>query len=153
MPWTRRTGGCVCTGGRASTAADHRRDAGRYGFVNLLRTNEMNMGVNAARRHDHMLPSNDFGARSNDYRYPRLDVRISCLPDSGNTTALYSHIRFDNAPMIDDHGIRDHCIHGVFARTLRLAHAITDNFAAPEFDLFSVNRVVAFDLGDKLGIG
>ncbi len=38
-------------------------------------------------------------------------------------------------------------------RHLALAHAVADHLAAAELDLLAVDRAVAFDLDDKLGVG
>ena len=40
---------------RAGAAADHRRESGGDGFVRLLRTDEMNVRVESARRDDQSL--------------------------------------------------------------------------------------------------
>jgi hypothetical protein len=99
-----------------------------------------------------MLPGNDVGTWSNDYRYSRLDVRVSRFPDSSDTTTFYANIRFDNTPVIHNHRVRDHGVDRVTGRALRLAHPIPDNFAASEFDLFSINGAIAFNLDEELGI-
>ncbi len=73
-----RAGGGVGSGGGSRAAADHRGDAVRERFVNLLRRDEMNVAVDAARGDDQILARDDFGGRA-DHQL-RIDARPSC-PD------------------------------------------------------------------------
>ncbi len=47
--------------------------------------------------------------------------------------------------MIDDHGIGDHGVDGVFGDALGLTHSIPDHFAATKFHFFSVDRKIVLD--------
>ncbi len=83
-PWCAR--GCIGAGGRSSSPTQHGRDAAHQGFFDLLRTNKVNMRVDAACRENVVLSSNNFGARTNHNIDARLNVWVSGFPDPSNST-------------------------------------------------------------------
>ena len=83
----------------------------------------------------------------------RLDVRVPCLPDSGDAAIFNSDVRFQNPRVIDDYGIRNNRVDNVFRGALGLAHAVPDHFAATKLNFFSVNRKIVLDLDEQLCIG
>ena len=55
--------------------------------------------------------------------------------------------------MVDDEGVSDNSVHGpICARGLSLAHAVADDFAAAEFDLFTIGGEVFFYLDNQVGV-
>ena len=66
-------------------AADHGGDARHQRLVDLLRADEVDVSVDAARGHDHALAGDDLGARADDDVDRRLDVRIAGLAEAGRS--------------------------------------------------------------------
>src|SRR6516162_4260641 len=69
-PWG--AGGCIGSGGRSRTAAQHGRDARIECLFDLLRTDVVNMGVDAAGSDDLAFRGDDLASRAND----DIDVRL-----------------------------------------------------------------------------
>ncbi len=82
VPRTGRAGGGVGAGGRAGAAAQHGRDAGHQRFFDLLRADEVDVGVEAAGGKDFSFASDHLGAGTDDDGDARLDVGIAGLADS-----------------------------------------------------------------------
>ena len=88
-------------------------------------------------------------------------VGLACLADGGDAVAAQADVGLDDAPVVDDHRVGDHAIHGVFHAgpigPLRLAHAIANGFAPAELDLFAVplgaQGKVLFNFNDQGGVG
>ena len=74
-------------------AADHRRHAGHQRLVDLLRTDEVDVRVDAAGGDDHPLAGDDLGAGADDDVDPGLDVGIAGLADAGDQSALERRCR------------------------------------------------------------
>ena len=56
--------------------------------------------------------------------------------------------------MVEDHGVGDDGVDGALgAAPLALPHAVADDLAAAELDFLAVDRAVALDLDDELGVG
>ncbi len=153
VPRPRRAGGRVGACGRPGAAADHGRHAAVERLVDLLRADEMDMRIDPARRDDHAFARDDLGARPDDDGHARLDVRIARLADGGNAAVLQADVGLDDAPVVDDQRVGDDRVGAVLRFALALAHAVADDLAAAEFHLFAVDRVVALDLDDKVGVG
>ena len=68
-------------GGRSGAAADHGGDSRSNGGFNLLGTDEVNMGVNAASGDNHPFPRHGFGGRSDNNVYIVLNIGISGFAD------------------------------------------------------------------------
>jgi hypothetical protein len=92
---------------RAGAAAQHRGDAGHQRFVDLLRTDEMDVGVEAAGGEDFSFARDDVGAGADDDGDAGLDVGIAGLADGADHAFLDADIGFDDAPVIDDQRIGD----------------------------------------------
>jgi len=148
VPRSRRAGGRARAGGRSRAAADHRRHPGRQCFIDLLRTYEMDMGIDAAGGQDQSLTRDDLGRRADGNADLGLDIGISGLADSPDGSVLQADIGFANAPVVDDEGIGDHGICNGVARTLPLPHSIADDFAAAEFHFLSIHREILFHLDE-----
>ena len=107
-------GGCVGASGRTGAAADHGGDAGHQRFVDLLRTNKMNVRVDGPGGCDQTFPRNHFGARADNNCHARLHVGIARLADGRDASGLDADVRFDDAPVIDDQRIGDHGVDSFF---------------------------------------
>ena len=125
---------------------------------NLLRADEVNVGVDAAGRDDFTLGRDDLGARSD--HQPRIDAmlgqRIARLANGNDSPAANSNVAFDDPPVVDDHRVGDDQVavlrtHRFFERTLILA--VPDRFASAEDRLLAVVRVIVFDLDDQFRVG
>src|SRR5258705_1024190 len=140
------------TGGRPCAAPDHRRDARHQRFFDLLRADEMDMRIDAARSDEHAFARNDLGRRADDDRHGGLDVGIARLADAGDAPVLDPDVGFYDAPVIDDQCVGDYCVCTLPGITLALAHAVTDHFAAAELHFLAVDREIFLDFNDEIGI-
>ena len=135
--WRARGGEGAC--GRACATPQHGGNATGQCFLNLLRGNEVNVGVNATSGHDHAFATDDFGARANDDVNAGLGVWVACFADGCNAIAFEANVGFHNAPVVNDEGIGEYAIHGAFCvGALRLRHAIANGFAATKLHFFAV---------------
>ena len=149
-----RAGGGEGAVRRAGAAAEHRGDARHQGFIDLLRADEMDVGVEAAGGEDFALAGDDFGARTDDDGDARLNVGIAGLADGENVAVLDADIGFHDAPMVEDERIGDDGIDRALpVGDLRLPHAVADHLAAAEFHLLAVNGEILLDLDDEIGVG
>ena len=112
----------------------------------------MNVAVDATSGDDHTFASDDFSGATNGHCHIRLYVGIAGFADGGDTTGFEADVGFDDAPMVHNDGVSDDGVHHVAMCALRLTHAITDDFAAAEFDFFAIGGVVFFDLDKEFGI-
>ena len=157
---------------RAGAAAEHRRDTGADGFVDLLRTDEVDVGVDAAGGDDVAFARDDFGRGADDHRVflfrlrigvdgadAGLDAGVAGVADADDETVFDADIGFDDAEeRIEDEGVGDDEVEAVFVEGGgRLAHAVADDLAAAEFDFVAVAAAlgdeVAFDLDEEIGVG
>ena len=139
---------------RAGAAAEQRGDARHQRFVDLLRADEMNVGVEAAGGEDLAFAGDHLGARPDDDGDAGLDVRIAGLADGEDLAVLQADVGFDDAPMVEDQRIGDDGVDGARpVGDLRLAHAVADHLAAAELHLLAVDAKILLDLDDQIGVG
>src|SRR5690606_41188240 len=81
-------------------AAEHRRDARHQRLFTLLRADEVDVRVDAARRRDAALPGDDLRARPDHDLDPGLHVGIPGLADGEDAAVLDADIRLDDPPEI-----------------------------------------------------
>src|SRR5580765_323010 len=115
----------------------------------------MNVRVDAARGDDQPFAGDGFGGDADDHagRDAGHHVGIARLADAGDASALDADVGFADPGPIHDERVCDDTVERVFfVDTGRLAHAVAQYFAAAELALVAVHGVVAFDLGDKLGV-
>ena len=144
-------------GARARAAPEHGRHARGDGVVALLGADEVDVRVDAAGRHDHLLPRDDVRGRSHDHLHPGSEshavhgVRIPRLPDVVYPVPLDADVGLDDAkPRVDDHRVRDDGIEGEGCRNGRhLTHALAQALAPPEFAFVSVVRVIILDAREE----
>src|SRR5579862_6444277 len=154
MPRPRRASRRVGAVRGTRAAAEQRGDAGIERVIDLLRTDEMDVRVEAAGGNDLAFAGDDIGAGADDDGYAGLDVGIAGLADRRNFSFLYADIGLDYAPVVEDQRVGDDGVDGaLFFGHLRLAHAVADHLAAAEFHLLAVNGEVFFDLDDEIGVG
>ncbi len=84
VPGAGRAGGGIGAGGRAGAAADHGGDAAGQRFFDLLRADEVDVGVDAAGGDDDAFAGDDFGAGADDDVHAGLDVGVAGLADAGD---------------------------------------------------------------------
>jgi hypothetical protein len=154
MPRPRRAGGGVGAGRRAGAAAEQRGDAGHQRLVDLLRADEMDVGVEAAGGEDFSLPGDHFGARTDDDGDVGLDVRIAGLADRVHLAVLDADVGFHDPPVVEDQRVGDDRVDRALAvGDLALAHAVADHLAAAELHFLAVGGEVFFHLNDDVGVG
>ena len=84
---------------------------------------------------------------------PGCDVGIAGLADAGDAPVLDADVGLDDAPVVEDQRVVMTRSTQSAAFALALPHAVADDLAAAELDLFAVDRVVALDLDHELGVG
>ena len=159
VPAPGRAGGRVGAGGRARSAADHRRGAVRKRFVDLLRRDEVNVAIDGAGGDDLAFARDHFRGRA-DHQIgidARLRVGISGFADFHDAAVADSDVGLHDAPMIDDQRVGDHQIERAVLGLARgrgaLAHAVANHLAAAERDLVAVDGEVVLHFDDQLGVG
>ncbi len=154
VPRPRRAGGGERAMRRTGTAAEQRGHARHQRIIDLLRTDEMNMRVEATGRENFPFARDDLGARPDDDGDARLNVRIAGLADRGDAALLQADVGLHDAPVIEDQRVGDDCVGRAFLiGDLALAHPIADHLAAAEFYLLAVGGEILFDLDDEIGVG
>ena len=79
---------------------------------------------------------------------------LPALPMACDQAVSQADIGLVDAGMIDDQGIGDHRVHrAAGAGDLGLAHAVADDLAAAELDLFAIDREILLDLDEQLRVG
>ncbi len=153
VPWAGGAGGGVGPGRRASAAADHGGDAAHQGLFDLLRTDEVDVGVDAAGREDHAFAGNHFGAGADGDGHIGLDVRVAGLADGRDAPVLEADVGLDDAPVVDDQRVGDQRVHHLRGQQLALAHAVANHLAAAKLHFFTVGGEILFHFDPQLGIG
>ncbi len=154
MPRPRRAGGGEGAVRRTGAAAEQRGHARHQRVVHLLRTDEMDMRVEAAGGEDLALARDHLGARADDDGDARLDIRIAGLADRMHLAVLQSDIGLHDAPVIEHQRIGDDGVDRALpVGHLRLAHAVADHLAAAEFHLLAIDGEILLHLDDDVGIG
>ncbi len=154
VPRPGRAGGGERAVRRAGAAAEHRGDAGHQRLVDLLRADEMDVGVEAAGGEDFAFAGDHLGAGPDDDGDAGLDVRIAGLADGVDVAVLEADIGFDDAPMVENERVGDDGVDGaLLVGDLALPHAVADDFAAAELHLFAVGAEILLDLDDEIGVG
>ena len=122
-------------------------------FVDLLRTDEMNVGVEAARGEDLALAGDHFGAWADDDGDAGLNVGVARLADGVDMSVLEADVGFDDAPMIDNERVGDDGVdRTLFVGDLALPHAVADHLAAAELHFLAVGAKILFDFDDQISI-
>src|SRR6516164_3699986 len=113
----------------------------------------MDMRIDAAGRNDAIFAGDGLRSRPDDDVDSGLDIWVAGLADTADAAVADADIGFDDPPMIEDYRIGDDGIDSALgACRLPLPHAVADDFATPELDLFAVDRVVVLNFDDEIGI-
>ncbi len=154
VPGAGRAGGGEGAGRGAGAAPEHRGHARHQRLLDLLRADEMDVGVEAAGGEDLALAGDHFGARPDDDGHARLDVRVARLADRMDEPVLDPDVGLHDPPVVEDDGVGDDGVDRASrARGLRLAHAVADHLAAAELHLLAVGGEILLDLDHELGVG
>ena len=154
MPGPGRAGGGRGARGRAGAATEQRGEAGHQGLVQDLRTDEMDVGVDAAGGEDATLAGDRLGAGTDDDVDAGLGLRVAGLADGGDAAILEADVGLDDTPVVEDQRVGDHGVDRPGrAGLLPLPHAVADHLAAAELDLLAVDRVVLLDLDHEIRVG
>ena len=154
MPGPRRAGRRRGPGGRPGAAAEHRRDAAVKRLLGKLRADPMDMRVDTAGGDDAALAGDRLRPRPDHDVDARLDVGVAGLADAADAAVGDADIGLDDPPMVEDHGVGDDGVdRSLGAAPLALPHAVADDLAAAELDFLAIDRAVALDLDDELGVG
>ena len=154
VPRPRRAGRRQRAVRRAGAAAQHGGEARAQRLLDLLRADEMDMRVEAARGDDLAFAGDRFGARADDDRHARLRVGIAGLADGVDAAVLHADIGLVDTGHVDDQRVGDDRVDRAFgARALALAHAVAQHLAAAELHLLAIGGEVLFDLDEEFGVG
>src|SRR4029077_19676333 len=102
MPRAWRASCGVRTRGGARAATHHRGQAGKQCFRDLLRTDEMDVYIDATCRDDLSFARDGFRPGADDHIYIRLHIRISCLADRRNMAIFNADICFGYSPVVEN---------------------------------------------------
>jgi hypothetical protein len=139
---------------RSGAAPEHGGDARHQRLFHLLRTDVVDVGVEPAGGQDLAFACDHLGAGPDDDGDVGLDVGIAGLADGGDALALQPHIRFDDAPVIEDERVGDDGVDRALpVGDLALSHAVADHLAAAELDLLAVTAEILLHLDDDVGVG
>ncbi len=144
----------------ARAAADHRSDAAGQCVLDLLRADEMNVGVDAAGGDDAAFARDDFGRRADDHagRDALLNAGIAGVAEADDAPILDPDVRLDDAL----HGVEHERVGDDQVERLRigcrrrLSHAIADHFAAAKFHFVATRArfrdQIPLDFDEQLGV-
>ena len=154
VPGAGRAGGGEGAVRRSGAAAEHRSHARHQRLVDLLRANEVDVGVEAAGGEDFTFAGDHVGAGADDDGDAGLDVRIAGLADGGDFAVLQPDVGFDDAPMVENERVGDDGVdRTLFVADLALSHAVADHLAAAEFHFLAVGAEILLDFDDEIGVG
>ena len=102
-------GGGVGAGGRAGAAADHGGDAAGDRVFDLLRADEVDVGIDAAGGDDAAFAGDDFGGGADDQRWsmPRWMCGLPALPMPTMRPSLMPMSALMMPPVVEDQGVGD----------------------------------------------
>ena len=101
IPRTRGTGCCIRARGGTGTSAEHSRDAGHQGIVDLLWADEMNVPIDTSCGRNLAFPSDHFRTGADHDVDIGLYVWIASFTDDRDPSVFDPDVRLDDAPMIN----------------------------------------------------
>jgi len=156
IPWARCTGSCIGSVCRACSSSDHGCNTAVQCTVDLLRTDEMDMGINTTGCNDHSFSCQCLCGCSDSHSrcHPIHDIRVSRFTDSCDLSIFDSDICLDDSCGIHDQGIGDNKIQITVtaAGFYRLSHSVTNSFTAAEFYFIAICGVIFLNLHYKAGV-
>ena len=154
VPRAGRAGGGEGAVRRPGAAAEHRGDARHQRVVDLLRADEVDVGVEAAGGEDLALAGDHLGAGADDDGDAGLDIRIAGLADGEDVAVLDADVGLHDPPVVEDQRVGDDGIdRALLVGDLALAHAVANHLAAAELHLLAVGGEVLLHLDDDVGVG
>src|SRR5260370_4901787 len=113
----------------------------------------MDMHVDTTSSDNLTFAGDHLGSRSDYYCAFWLHIGIASFAQGGNTSVPNCNIGFHNSPVIENQRVGDDRINrALSAGTLRLTHAVADDFPASELHLLAIDREVLLHLDDEVGI-
>ena len=112
----------------------------------------MDVRIHAAGGQYTALTGDGLGAGSDDDIHSSLRIGIARFADPRNPAILDTHVRLDDAPVIEDQGISDDRVGYMLRGSLALPHAVADHLPAAEFNFVTVTREVPLHFDDKLRV-
>jgi hypothetical protein len=150
-----RAGRRACPDGWPGAPADHGGQAGGDGFISLLRTDEVNVRIEATRGKDQALAGDDFGRDSDHHflRDPGHHVRIARLANARNQAAFDADVGLIDSRVVEDQGVGDDTVERIrVTDARRLSHALANNFAAAKLAFVAIGREVFLDLKNERSV-
>ena len=139
---------------RTGAAAEQRGDARHQRVIDLLRADEMDVGVEATCGENFPFARDRLRAGTDDDVDARLNVRIAGLADGKNVAVLDADVGLHDAPVVEDQRVGDDSVdRALLVGDLALPHAVADDLAAAEFHFLAVGGEILLDLDDDIGIG
>jgi hypothetical protein len=112
VPGAGRAGGRGRASGRPRAAADHHGDARVQRLLDLLRTDEMDVAVDAPGGQDFALAGDGLCSRTDHDVDAGLNVGIAGLADGSDTTVAQPYVRLDDAGVVDDQRVGNDRVDG-----------------------------------------
>ena len=160
MPRTGGHGGRLAALRGPGSARDDRGDAAAEGLFHDLRTDQVDVAVDGARRQDPAVTGDDLCRRADDQIgvHAGHGVRVACLADRDDTAVANADVGLDDSPVVDDHRAGDdgvRCAVGPGCATL--SHRFAEYLAAAEHGLVArqpwAAAAVLGDLDEQVGVG
>mmetsp|Transcript_27196 Transcript_27196/g.56243 ORF Transcript_27196/g.56243 Transcript_27196/m.56243 type:complete len:751 (+) Transcript_27196:184-2436(+) len=134
----------------AGSPSEHGRQPGGNGVVELLGTDEVDVGVDASGREDEFFAGNHIGSRTDDHVLVDDSVHhvgVSGLSDPDDAIALDADVGLDDAKnAVHDQSVRnDHIQCYVGSDAGGLSHALPEGLAPTELALLPVGRQIGLD--------
>src|SRR5215469_14240395 len=113
----------------------------------------MDMHVDTAGGDDLPFAGDHLRSHSDNYVDIRLHIRISSFAYGGYPAVINSNVGFHNSPVIKNQRVGNDGIHGALAvGSLRLTHAVTDDFPTSELHFLAIDRKILLNFDDEVGI-
>src|SRR5229473_5679649 len=113
----------------------------------------MDMYVDATSSDNLTFAGDHLGSRSYYYGDVGLHIGITSFAQGGNASVPNCNIGLHNSPVIENQRVGDDRINrALSAGTLRLTHAVADDFPASELHLLAIDREVLLHLDDEVGV-
>ena len=128
-------------------------------MLDLLGTDEMDVGVQSPGRDDAALARDDLRRGANDHADAILDKRISGMSDPDDATVLDADVAFDDALNgVKNERVRNDQIQGFrVGGKRRLTHSVANDLAAAKFHFAAISAIlrdqVALDFNEELRVG
>src|SRR5947209_1246896 len=151
-------GGGIRTRCRAGATANHGGNAVRNRLEYLLGSDEMDMAVDASRRHQHIFARDDLGARTyHQFRvYSLHRIGVASFTNLHDTPILNANIAFHDAPVVDNQRVCDDEVERAVRRltcgTTALPHTIANDLASAKSDLVAIHGEIFLYLDQQFRI-